>query len=72
MEELTGILRLPLYGLGAVLDGFSPKDFWIAITGWTNYTSKGAKTSGIQNSCFCYAQKGLAYTLFGWGDNTGV
>lgn len=22
--------------------------------------------------CFCYAQKGLVYTLFGHGDNTGV
>ena len=55
VEELAGILRLPLYGPGAVPDGFSPKDFWIAITGRTDYTSKGAKASGIQNPCFRYA-----------------
>lgn len=72
VEELAGILWLPLYGPGAVPDGFSPKDFWISITGRTDYTSKGAKASGIQNPCFRYAQKGLAYTLFGRGDITGV
>jgi hypothetical protein len=37
-----------------------------------DYSSKGAKASGIQNPCFRYAQKGLAYTLFGRGDSTGV
>lgn len=72
VEELAGILRLPLYGLGVVPYEFSPKDFWIAITGRTDYTSKGAKALGIQNPCFHYAQKGLAYTLFGRGDSTGI
>jgi hypothetical protein len=72
VEELAAILRLPLNGPGAVPDGFSPKDFWIAITGRTDYSSKGAKASGIQNPRFRYTQKGLAYTLFERGDNTGV
>lgn len=72
VEELAGILRLPLYGPRAVPDGFFPKDLWIAIKRRMDYTTKGAKTSGIQNPCFCYAQKGLAYTLFGQGDSTGV
>lgn len=72
VNELAGILRLPLYGPGAVPDGFCLKDFWTAITGRTDYTSKGAKASGIQNTCFRYAQKGLAYTLFGRCDRMGV
>jgi hypothetical protein len=72
VEELAAILCLPLNGPGAVPNGFSPKDFWIAITGRMDYSSKGAKASGIQNPCFRYAQKGLAYTLFGRGDSTGV
>lgn len=72
VEELAGIFRLPLYGPGAVLEGFAPHDFWTAITGKTDYTSKGAKASGIHNYCFRYAQKGLAYTLFGQGDSLGV
>jgi hypothetical protein len=72
VEELAAILRLPLYGPGAVPDGFAPKDFWIAITGRTNYSSKGAKASGIHNPYLRYTQKGLAYTLFGRGDSTGV
>lgn len=72
VEELAGILRIPLYELGAILNGFSPKDFWIAITRRTDYTSKGAKASDIQNPCFRYAQKGMAYTLFGRSDITGV
>lgn len=57
---------------GAVPDGFSPKDFWIAIMGRMDYTSKDAKAFGIQNPCFCYAHKGLAYTMFERGDSTGV
>ncbi|KAI5430991.1 hypothetical protein KIW84_035223 [Lathyrus oleraceus] len=72
VEELAAILRLPLNRPGAVPDGFSPKDLWITITGRTNYSSKGAKASGIQNPCSRYAQKGLAYTMFGRGDSTGV
>lgn len=72
VEELVGILWLPLYGPGVVPDGFSPKDLWITITVRADYTSKGAKAYGIQNPCFRYAQKGLAYTLFGQGDSTGV
>jgi len=39
VEELAAILRLPLNEPGAVPDGFSPKDFWIAITGRTDYSS---------------------------------
>lgn len=35
---------------------------------WLN----GAKASGIQNPCFRYAQKVLAFTLFGRGGSTGV
>lgn len=72
VKELVSILRLPLNRPGGVPDGFSPKDFWIAITRRMDYSIKGAKASGIQNLCFRYAQKGLAYTLFGRGDNTGV
>jgi hypothetical protein len=34
--------------------------------------SKGAKASGIHNPCFRYAQKALAYTIFGHGDSTRV
>ena len=33
---------------------------------------KEAKAYGIQNPCFRYAQKVLAFTLFGRGDSTGV
>jgi len=51
VKELAAILRLPLNRPGAVPDGFSPKDFWIAITGRMDYSSKGAKASGIQNPC---------------------
>lgn len=55
VEELAGILRLPLYGPGAIPNGFSPKDLWTSITGITDYTSKGAKSSDVQNPCFRYA-----------------
>lgn len=72
VEELIGILRIPLYEPGAVPNGFAPHDFWTAITGRTDYTSKGAKASGIQNPCFLFAQKGLAYALFGRGDSKCV
>lgn len=72
IKELTGILQLLLYGPGAVPEGFSPHDFCTAITMKTNYTSKGAKASRIQNPYFRYAQKGLAYTLFGYGDSMDV
>lgn len=34
--------------------------------------AKGAKASGTQNPCFRYAQKLLAFTLFGRGDGTSV
>lgn len=34
--------------------------------------AKGAKASRIHNPCFHYAQKMLAFTLFGRGDSTGV
>lgn len=61
-----------MYEPGVVPKWFTPYEFWTAITGRTDYTSKGAKASGIQNSCFCYAPKGLAYTLFGQGDITSM
>lgn len=34
--------------------------------------AKGVKALGIQNPCFRYAQKMLAFTLFGRGDSIGV
>lgn len=72
IEHLGDILRLPLYGPGAVTNSFDAKMLWLAIIGRTNYVAKGAKPSGIQNPCFRYAQKVLAFTLFGRGDSTGV
>lgn len=48
------------------------KQFWTDITGSSRHGSATAKASGIQNPCFRYAQKGLAYSLFGRGDSTGV
>lgn len=44
----------------------------MGIIGRTNYTSKSVKASDIQNPCFRYAQKGMAYTLLRRGDNTGM
>lgn len=52
--------------------GFAAGDFWSAITGLDEYIPNGDKGSWIQNPCFRYAQKRLAYTLFGRGDSTGV
>ncbi|KAI5420886.1 hypothetical protein KIW84_044648 [Lathyrus oleraceus] len=72
VEQLGEILHLPLYGPGSVPDSFDAKTFWLAITGRSDYQAKGAKASGIQNPCFRYAQKVLAFTLFGRGDSTGV
>lgn len=72
VEELGRIIKLPTVGPGAVPDTFVPAEFWTAITGNNKYVSKGAKASGIHNSCFRYAQKALAYTIFGRGDSTGV
>jgi hypothetical protein len=72
VEELGRILKLPIVGPGAVPDTFVPTEFWTAITSNNKYVSKGAKASGIHNPCFRYAQKALAYTIFGRGDSTGV
>lgn len=72
VEQLSEILRLPLYGPRAVPDSFDAKTFWLAITRRSNYVAKGPKASGIHNPCFRYAQKVMAFTLFGRGDNTGV
>lgn len=72
VEELGGILTLPVSGPGAPPDPFSAIDFWRAITGKSGYNPSSGKASGIHNPCFRYAQKGLAYTLFGQGDSTGV
>lgn len=52
VKELASIIRLPLYEPGEVPEGFILHDFWTAITGRTDYSSKGAKGSGIQNPCF--------------------
>jgi hypothetical protein len=72
VKKLGEILPLPLYGPGAVPDRFDAKTFWLAITGRTDYVQKGAKAFGIQNLCFHYAQKVLAFALFGRGDSTCV
>jgi hypothetical protein len=72
IEELGSILRLPVSGPGTPPDTFSAIDFWRAITGKIGYNPSSGKASGIHNPCFRYAQKGLAYTLFGRGDSTGV
>lgn len=70
VEQLGKIFRLPLYGPGAVPDNFDAKNLWLAITRQIDYVTKGSKASGIQNPCFRYAQKVLAFTLFDRGDNT--
>lgn len=70
--QLGQCLRLPLVGSGAVPNDFSAGSFWSSITGLPQYEPRSAKASWIQNPCFRYAQKGLAFTLFGRGDSTGV
>jgi hypothetical protein len=72
VAELGSILKLPVSGPGTPPDTFSAVEFWQAITGKTGYNPSSGKASGIHNPCFRYAQKGLAYTLFGRGDSTGV
>jgi hypothetical protein len=72
VDELGSILKLPIVGPRAVPDTFVPAEFWTAITGNTKYFSKWAKASDIHNPCFRYAQKALAYTMFGGEDSTGV
>ncbi|KAI5441424.1 hypothetical protein KIW84_010772 [Lathyrus oleraceus] len=72
IEELGSILRLPVSGPGTPPDTFSAIDFWRAIIGKSGYNPSSGKASGIHNPCFRYASKGLAYTLFGRGDSTGV
>ncbi|XP_050885076.1 uncharacterized protein LOC127088200 [Lathyrus oleraceus] len=72
VDELGIILKLPIVGPGTVPDTLVPTKFWTAITGNAKYVSIGEKASGIHNPCFRYAQKALAYTMFGRGDSTGV
>lgn len=72
VEELGNILRFPIYGPRDVPSEFNVKNFWVDITGGHFYTVVGEKASTIQNHFFLYAQKVLAYTLFGWGDSTDV
>ena len=72
VEELGGIFRLPIYMPGVVSEDFPIKQFWEDISGFHKYIVVGAKASVIQNPCIRYAQKGLAYTMFSRGDNTGV
>lgn len=70
--ELGQCLKLPLVGHGMVPSDFERHVFWAAITGLPVYDPRSAKASWIQNPCFRYAHKGLAYTMFGRGDSTGV
>lgn len=72
LEELGNILKLPIYGPKDVPDEFPVKHFWYEITSSPRYGYATSKASMIQNPCFWYAPKGLAYTLFGQGDSTGV
>ena len=72
VDQLGAVLRLPISGPGAAPDSFAAGDFWRAITGLSGYVAKEAKSSRIHNPCFRYAQKGLAYSLFGRGDSNGV
>lgn len=67
VEELGGILRLPVSGPRAPPHTFSAVDFWRTITGKNGDNPSSGKASRIHNPCFRYAQKGLAYTLFGRG-----
>src|SRR4051812_16499219 len=72
VEEVGAALKLPFAGPGAPPETFPACEFWEAITGSAGYNPSKAKASGIHNPCFRYAQKGLAFTLFGRGDSTGV
>ena len=72
VEEVGAALKLPSSGPGAPPETFPAAEFWEAITGTAGYNPSRAKATGIHNPCFRYAQKGLAYTLFGRGDSTGV
>src|SRR3954467_13585408 len=72
VEELGGVLDLPIYGPGAVPDEFPGQQFWGDIIGLEAYVAASAKSSWIQNPCIRYAQKSLAYTVFGRGDSHGV
>ncbi|XP_058741312.1 uncharacterized protein LOC131613680 [Vicia villosa] len=72
LEEFGQALRVPSSGAGRAPNSFNPETFWIAITGRESYCPKGTKATSIQNPCFRYAQKALAYTLFGRGDSPGV
>ena len=72
VAEVGAALNLPFSGPGQPPETFHSGEFWEAITGTSGYNPSRAKASGIHNPCFRYAQKGLAYTLFGRGDSTGV
>lgn len=66
------MLNLPIDGPALVPESFDAHAFWTAITCQEDYVAKGAKASGIQNPCFKFSQKALAYTLFCRGDRNGV
>lgn len=51
-------------GTITVLSNLGCLDFSVLFFGDPNYTAAGGKASIIQNPCFWYAQKALAYTLF--------
>ena len=72
LQEVGAALNLPSVAYGAPPETFAAAEFWTAITGKTGYNPSTGKASGIHNPCFRYAQKGLAFTLFGRGDSTGV
>ena len=72
VAEVGAALNLPISGPGHPPETFHAGEFWEAITGNSGYNPSRAKASGIHNPCFRYAQKGLAHTLFGRGESTGV
>lgn len=72
VEELRHILQLPIYGPSGIPKEFDATSFWCSISDDPYYTAVGGKVSLIQNPCFRYAQKELAYTLLGRGDSTKV
>src|SRR4051812_4053296 len=72
LQDFGEALRIPSSGAGRAPNLFNPESFWIAITSKESCCPKGEKATCIQNPCFRYAQKALAYTLFGRGDNPDV
>lgn len=72
MEELGGILGLPIYGPGRFRTNFWCSNFWGDITCLSAYEAVKANSSWIKNPSIRYAQKALAYTTFGRRGSHGV